>query len=190
MNKLDAAIVEHRNEWIVYAKNSLLMEVEDIAEKVGLAVSTIEKYLRKFKDLLNKAFEIFDPFYVFKKKRKKIDDCIVFEADPLDEVAEKCYLFRFFDADNNLVCSKVGTTTRDVKQRAKEELRSKTYSNCTKIIVDRVYDCKNYPAEGLESRIRAEYIKKYPNSFKKNDRFIDTLFDLEEIDNIVRDYLK
>lgn len=111
-------------------------------------------------------------------------------VDLLDEANEKCYLFRFLNDENEMVCSKVGTTTRKVLQRLKEELRSNTYKNlgCTKAIIERVYDCGDIPAEGLESYFRAKYIKKYPDSFKKNDRFMNQFFDLCEADNIVQEY--
>lgn len=110
--------------------------------------------------------------------------------DLLDDAKEKCYLFRFFDADGNRICSKVGTTTRKVIQRLKEELSSDTYRKMGAVsaVIDRVYDCGDYPAEGLESQFRALYILKHPESFKKNDRFIFQDFDLEEADKIVSNY--
>jgi hypothetical protein len=109
----------------------------------------------------------------------------------LDDAKEKCYLFRFFDADGNRLCSKVGTTQRTVLKRLKEELSSKTYigMGAVRAVIDRVYDCGEMPAEGLESRLRAEYIQKYPGAFKKNDRFIFADFDLEECDKIAKKYL-
>ena len=74
----------------------------------------------------------------------------------------------------------------------KEELKSATYTKmgCVRAVVNRVYDCGSLPAEGLESYFRAAYIKKYPESFKKNDRFISTFFDLAEADKIAATYLK
>ena len=111
-------------------------------------------------------------------------------VDLLDNTAEKCYLFRFFDADGKRICSKIGTTTRKVKTRMREELASKTYiqMGAVSAVIDRVYCCDPFPAEGLESRFRAEYIRKFPDSFKKNDRFILRDFDLNEADKIVQDY--
>ena len=113
-------------------------------------------------------------------------------CDLLDDAAEKCYLFTFYDAFDNMVCSKIGTTTRAVTQRLKEELKSVTYTKmgCVRAVVNRVYNCGSLPAEGLESYFRAAYIKKYPESFKKNDRFISTFFDLAEADKIAATYLK
>ena len=111
-------------------------------------------------------------------------------VDLLDNAKEKCYLFTFFDENDNMVCSKIGTTTRKVTQRLKEELKSNTYKKigCVRAVVNRVYDCKDTPAEGLESYFRAMYIKKYPQSFLKNDRFMGEWFDLKEADKIVAEY--
>lgn len=112
--------------------------------------------------------------------------------DLLDNAKQKVYLFRFYDSDKNFVCSKVGTTTRKVMKRLKEELCSPTYQkiDCQYAVIDRVYDCGEYPAEGLESFIRAEYIKLHPGAFRKNDRFMEILFDLEVIDNLVSEYMR
>ena len=59
----------------------------------------------------------------------------------------------------------------------------------TKAIINRIYNCGNLPSEGLESLIRSEYIKKYPKSFKKNDRFIGERFDFNLCDEIAKNYL-
>lgn len=126
-----------------------------------------------------------------KRKTKYSETIQIAEGvDLLDNAKQKCYLFTFFDADGNMICSKVGTTTRKVLQRLKEELRSDTYKKigCTKAIVNRVYDCGEIPAEGLESYFRAMYIRRYPQSFKKNDRFMNEWFDLKEADEIVLKY--
>lgn len=128
------------------------------------------------------------------KRKSKFDDSILVAdgVDLLDNATQKCYLFTFFNDDDEMVCSKVGTTIRSVKQRLKEELKSKTYTQmgCVRAVVNRVYDCGDLPAEGLESYFRANYIKQFPDSFKKNDRFIDTFFDLKEADKIAEKYLK
>ena len=104
---------------------------------------------------------------------------------------QKCYLIEFFDKEDNSLCSKVGTTKRTVQQRLREELRSDTYKKMGAIrcVVHRVYDCGEIPAEGLESEFRAKYIRKYPHSFYKNDRFIKQTFDLAEADKICKGYL-
>ena len=129
-----------------------------------------------------------------KKQKKSIyDNKIIIDCkDLMDNKNEKCYLFEFYNSKNNLVCSKVGTTKRKVLQRLKEELNSDTYKklDCAKAIIRRVYDCGDMPAEGAESFLRAFYIKKYPNSFKKNDRFMKEFFDFEITDKLMEKYLE
>ena len=111
-------------------------------------------------------------------------------VDLLDSVANKCYLFRFFDADDNLVYSKVGTSTRKVIDRIKQELRSYEKKGVVSCVVDRVYDCGDKPPEGMESYFRAMYIRDCPQDFVKNDRFFRTAFDLEQADNFYAIYTK
>ena len=115
-------------------------------------------------------------------------DCVI---DCNIKGVQKCYLIEFFDINRNSICSKVGTTTRTVQQRVSEELRSKTYKRMGAVscVIHRVYDCKDFPAEGLESYFRAKYIHKHPGSFCKNDRFIAEKFDLKEADEIYNEYL-
>lgn len=109
--------------------------------------------------------------------------------DLLDEAEQKCYLFRFFNSENQLVCSKVGTTTKPILIRIKDELRDYAKLGICTCVIDRIYDCGELPAEGMESYFRAEYIRKHPQAFKKNDRFFSVAFDLEEADRICRTYL-
>ena len=111
------------------------------------------------------------------------------DIDLLDEVEQKCYLFRFFDSNNQLVCSKVGTTTKPILIRIKSELREYAKLDVCTCVIDRIYDCGELPAEGMESYFRAEYIRKHPQAFKKNDRFVSVAFDLIEADHICRSYL-
>jgi hypothetical protein len=110
-------------------------------------------------------------------------------VDLLDSAEQKCYLFRFFDSNGNLVCSKVGTTTKPIMIRIKSELREYAKLDVVTCVIDRVYDCGHLPAEGMESYFRAEYIRRHPTHFRKNDRFFSVAFDLEEADRICADYL-
>lgn len=107
----------------------------------------------------------------------------------LDEADQKCYLFRFFDSAGNLVCSKVGTTTKPILIRIKSELREYEKLDVVTCVIDRIYDCGQLPAEGMESYFRAEYIRRHPTAFRKNDRFFSVAFDLAEADRICSAYL-
>lgn len=101
------------------------------------------------------------------------------------------YLYKFYDENNELICSKVGTTTRLPEQRLKEETK---YYRKHDIPVDNakicsVIDCGELPAEGAESITRALFIQKYPNAFKKNDRFFGVDLPTRTFNKIVNNYL-
>lgn len=144
-------------------------------------------------DPINKTVrKILEGKTLFPKLRKTdisaSEDCII---ENNEKNVQKCYLIEFFDENDESICSKVGTTTRTIQERVREELRSDTYKKmgAVRCIIHRVYDCGKIPAEGLESLFRANYIRKYPNSFHKNDRFIKQKFDLAEADKICKGYL-
>lgn len=101
---------------------------------------------------------------------------------------QSCYLVEFLDENKNIIFSKVGTTTRKVYQRMKEECRQYTKKFPIRYCkINRVY-ILNKPAEVLESAFRALYGNKYPDKYLRNDRFLDTVFDLEEADKIASAY--
>ena len=93
------------------------------------------------------------------------------------------YLMRAFD-DRGLLFSKIGTTTRTVEQRMREHYKSYAKLGVISIICDKVYDSRDIPPECFESYFRAKYIKQYPNTFVKNDRFMGVTFDLQQADEI------
>ena len=108
---------------------------------------------------------------------------------PMQNGVQQVYLIRLLDADNALIWSKVGTTIRETSKRMKEHLRYYKKNGVCKLEVVRLWDCGAMDAEGLESEFRAHYIRKYPGTFRKNDRFINVEFDLDEADKIVANYL-
>lgn len=99
------------------------------------------------------------------------------------------YLIRMLDVNNALVWSKVGTTTRAIEKRMKEHLRYYQEQGIATIEVVKIWDCGNRDAEGLESYLRSEYIRKYPGTFRKNDRFFHVELDKEEAEQLVAAYL-
>lgn len=101
--------------------------------------------------------------------------------------SELYYIIRMFDADGNRVYSKVGTTSKQtIEQRMKQHLKYYAKEGITSIQIDKVYLC-DVEAEGFESWFRAVYIRKYKNTFKKNDRFLAD-FDEREFDIIKSSY--
>ena len=151
---------------------------EEIAKWTNYAVSTIKTYIRKFADLLEKALATF----------KKISQKTKFE---LLGGKQLVYLFKFHNPNNELICSKVGTTTRLPEQRLKEELRY--YRNhgieIENAEICSVIDCGDLPAEGAESYARAKYIKRYPTAFCKNDRFFGIDIPTNSFIKLIRNYL-
>ena len=105
------------------------------------------------------------------------------------EKIQQFYLIRLLDKDGELVYSKVGTTTRSTEARMKEHLRDYYDNGVRSIQVTRLWNCGEMEAEGLESEFRAHYIKAYPGTFRKNDRFTGVEFDMDEADRIAAGYL-
>lgn len=153
-------------------------EAEEISKWTGYAVSTIRGYIRKFASLVEKACAT---FYHITQKVKAV----------MRGGRQLVYLYKFYYENGELICSKVGTTTRLPEQRLKEEI---TYYKKHGIEVDRgeicsVIDCGAIPAEGAESYARAEYIKKYPDCFHKNDRFFGIDISTRSFNSIINSYL-
>lgn len=155
---------------------------DEISTYTGYAISTVKTYIRKFGHLLDEAKALF--IRISQRVKREI-------WGP----RELAYLFKFYDKDNNLVCSKVGTTTRTIAIRLGEELKAYAKSHNEKIAtihhakVCAVFDCGKYPAEGLESYTRAKYIQQWPDAFMKNDRFVDVDIPTQSFKMLARNYL-
>lgn len=109
--------------------------------------------------------------------------------ESLPDNTEQFYCIRLLK-DEDLIYSKVGTTTRKTSKRMREHLRYYKKDGINHLIVDRLVDCKELPAEGLESMVRSYYIKKWGKKFRKNDRFVGVEFDYSEVDNLIQKYLE
>ena len=169
--------VEMQRMQVVYL-NDVGFSVADIKRWSDYAESTIRNYIRKFADLLDKAKKI---FYHVTQKTKKV----------LVGGRQLVYLFKFYESNGNLICSKVGTTTRLPEQRLKEEIRYYREHDLpvANAEICSVIDCGAIPAEGAESYARAEYIKKYPDKFKKNDRFFGVDLSTRTFNKLIATYL-
>lgn len=103
---------------------------------------------------------------------------------------KQCYLFKFYDSNGNLLFSKIGTTERTIGVRLNEEINKYNKKfDVYGVIIESVIDCKDIPPEGAESQLRAHFIKKYPNSYMKNDRFREVDIPVDEFNEIVNSYL-
>jgi len=167
---------------VIYLKEVEHLTAKQISKFVDYSLSTIRNYISKFRNLLEEAKRLFT--------RKEVE--IISKVKNLGKSGEeKCYLFKFYQ-DKKILFTKVGTTTREVMTRLKEEIRSYTKSGfpITKVIIENVFDCGNIPAEGLESFCRAKFILDYPNTFKKNDRFMGVDIPVEKFNSIMESYLR
>ncbi len=172
---IDEVDIKHMQ--VVYL-NKHGFDKDEISKYTGYAISTIRGYISKFADLLEKACEI---FATITQKAKKV----IFGK------RELVYLFKFYDEDEKLICSKVGTTTRLPEERMKEELRYYRDHGIevTDAEICSVIDCNGLPAEGAESYTRAMYIKKHPEAFCKNDRFFNVDIPVKSFNTYVNEYL-
>lgn len=191
-NKYEDCYTKYRQ--IVYLSEKKGESYEFIANLTNYAISTIKIYIKKFAYLLEEACEMFK--YSRKKNSQKEEVSkpqhpgIEFHCPDIDEKGgEKFYLIRAFNEKGERIFSKVGTTIREVLTRMKEHLKAYEKLGIVKIVVDKVWDCGNLPAEGFESWFRAWYIRRWPEKFNKNDRFFDVDFDLEEAQNIFMQYV-
>lgn len=152
---------------------------EKIARYVDYSVSTIKTYLRKFKDLLEEAISIFTSTV-----------SIVQDVADFGKGVDKCYLFKFYNNDK-IVFSKIGTTARPIKTRLREEIKSytKTGFDFTHVVIESIINCGEVPSDGAESLARAMFIRQYPNTFLKNDRFLGVDIPKEKFENLVKNYL-
>ena len=109
---------------------------------------------------------------------------IEWQCEPIFRDCQQLYLIELLNARDELIWSKVGTTTRSTPKRMNEHLRYYAKYGITKIRVLRVWECDTN-AEAYESAFRFHYIKTHPNTFQKNDRFCQVRFDLEEADKLI-----
>ena len=133
----------------------------------------LNRFVRKIKEIIQKIPENI----IVAKGVKLFEDGI-----------NAAYLIRIYDKKNILLWSKVGTAEHGILKRMIQHLN--TYKEAKKIIIDKTWDCGNLPPQGLESELRAAYIKKFPSAFRKNDRFEGVIFDLNEAEKIAINYLK
>lgn len=86
------------------------------------------------------------------------------------------YLFKFYTSDTNVpVFSKIGTTAKSVNERLRQEIGEyRKKFDIRSVDICCIYDCGDLPPESFESYLRCKLIKKFPGTWKKNDRFFGT----------------
>lgn len=148
--------------------------VRAVWDYVETAFLIVERFVKK---TIQKVQELF-----------KLTSNVIYSCEKVNG-NQLAYLLRLLDKDGNLIWSKVGTTTRTIEERMREHLRYYRKYDVTTIEVTRVWDCGDTDAEGLESFLRSKYIRKFPGTFQKNDRFYHVEFDVNQADKWVQLYL-
>ena len=83
-----------------------------------------------------------------------------------------CYLFKFYDENGNIVYTKVGTTERTIRERLGEDLLDyRKTVNISFATVESVFDTGSLNPEGAQDYVKAIWMHKYNEYYKRNDRF-------------------
>lgn len=102
------------------------------------------------------------------------------------------YLFKFYGADRSVpIFSKIGTTERSVDGRLRDEIGTyrKSGFDVRSVDVCKMLDCGEIPPEACESQLRADFVKQFPGTYRKNDRFFDVDIPEDIFTKICQGYL-
>ena len=125
------------------------------------------------------------------KKRKSKPRADIIEKVPITfaKGTKLCYLFKFYDSNNELVYTKVGTTERTIRERLSEELRDYRKTKDIKYAtVESVFDTGELFPEGVQDYIKGMWMRKYNKYYVRNDRFTCDI-PTEDFNTLVIDYL-
>ena len=139
----------------------------------------------------------FDAMTIIKKVIKKIskrvkktrDDIIAKVPIIFAKGTKLCYLFKFYDSNNELVYTKIGTTERTINERLTEELRQYRKTKDIKYAtVESVFDAGELFPEGIQDYIKGLWIRKYNKYYVRNDRFTCDI-PTEDFNSLATSYL-
>jgi len=178
-----------------------------IAEHLGYAPSTVSTkrhYMWEFAELAEQIFineieveetvvEIKPTITLYRKfKDGRPPVAMEFMAECGENIKgeQAVYFFKFYN-ETALEFNKIGTSAVDVVARLRSEIGdySKKFNIC-RVEIHRIRSCRNFPAEGAESALRAELIRQYPTAFRKNDRFFGVDIEPCVFDEIVNNFLR
>lgn len=105
---------------------------------------------------------------------------------------EQAYLVKFYTDDTETpIFSKIGTTKCTCNTRIRREIAEyrEIGFNILSVDICKIVQCGELPAESVESYLRALLMKKYPNTWHKNDRFFNCDVSTELFTNLCEMYL-
>lgn len=167
---------------------NVIADVLTEIEGHSYATSTIRNYARyKYANRINEAKSVFADKPPKRRFFTAVSDNIInygnvainyektAQGKDTNKQSQKCYLFKFYDEKNHPIFTKIGTTINSCLDRLKQEIASYQKSGfaIVKVKICGIVDCGELPAEGLESYLRACFIRDFPKVFHKNDRFFD-----------------
>ena len=154
-------------------------------EKIEICIKKCED-MKKYADVVDNA-----SFYMLRKFRdgrpavrmEFMENC---GDNVIDE--EAVYFFKFY-GEVELCFNKIGTSTRNVIARLRDEIGeySKKF-DIRRVEICCIRACGGMPPEGIESLLRAEFIKQYPTAFRKNDRFFGVDIETAVFNEICNQY--
>lgn len=189
----EMSLTQLRHAQVCYLYHVMEMKRAEIAEITGYALSTLSKLRVETLALMTLAEELFSEV---EEELKVIEKTLIRKHKgttvPMNYLencgedvkdAEQLYLFKFF-TDNPIVpiFSKIGTTTRSVNERLREEIGYYLEHNLPIESVDvcKIVECGDMPAECYESLMRGILMKRYPGTWQKNDRFFGVNVPVDE----------
>lgn len=194
-----------RQMQVVYL-NSQGVDYRTIATITDYALSTVYNYIRKFEDCLAEANRLFANYNMpvvarqSEYKPKGEDTAIPIqytsECGLVNLTDDLVYFIKFYLTDG-VVNTKIGTSTRNIENRIKDEIRGYRKGNAKndpwdieRVEVVRVVAVESEDqAEFTESQLRSQFGKRYGQHFKTHDRFIGIDIPVEEFDAIINEYM-
>ena len=185
---------------VAYLYNECNETYARIAEITGYAISTCRSYARN--PYIKSLFFVVEveeiPVEQTAKILNRVCGGVTVPMNYLQDCGEDVerqqtvYLFKFYDNDKTVpIFSKIGTTSVSVNTRLRQEIgeyRKKGF-DVRSVDVCRIRDCGDFPPEAFESFLRALLIKKYPNTWHKNDRFFNVDVSTDYFDTLCNQFV-
>jgi len=101
-----------------------------------------------------------------------------------------CYLFKFYNAEGELLFSKIGTTERTIRQRLKEEIDyyKKHGIDVALAAIESAFDTGDMEPEGAQDYAKGHYIRKFKGHYIRNDRFACDI-DVNDFNALISNFL-
>lgn len=114
----------------------------------------------------------------------QLKDKVIFANESLwhPNGIQQFYICRLLGEGGNLIYQKTGTTSRDTVKRMVEHIQRYWKEGVRQCVVDKVYEVVGMDSDIVESHFRALYGKRYPEYFKRNDRFTKLVIGSHEAD--------